>query len=68
MLELCGEHADWSVELQDAEELTLYAITTRYPGEEQEVSETEAERAVQLAKKVRQQIGTALRQLGVDLA
>ncbi len=34
LLELCDEYADWPEELQDADKLTLYSITTRYPGEE----------------------------------
>ena len=67
LLELCSEHADWPVELRDAEQLTLYSITTRYPGEEQEVTEDEARRAVELAQKVRTQLRTALQQLGIDL-
>ncbi len=67
LLELCGEHADWPVELQDAEQLTLYSITTRYPGEDEQVSESEAKRAIELAQQVRIQVRTALKQLGVDL-
>ena len=67
LLELCNEHATWAEELQDAEQLTLYSITTRYPGEEQEVTEDEARRAIELAQQVRSQVRTALKQLGVDL-
>ncbi len=67
LLELCNEHATWAEELQDAEQLTLYSITTRYPGEEQEVTEAEAKQAIELARKVRIQVRTALKQLGVEL-
>ncbi len=67
LLELCSEHADWTAELQDAELLTLYSITTRYPREDEDVTEAEARRAVDLADKVREQVRTALKQLGVDL-
>ena len=67
LLELCGEHADWPIELQDAEQLTLYSITTRYPGEDEQVSEAEAKQAIELAQQVRIQVRTALKQLGVDL-
>ena len=67
LLELCSEHANWAAKLQDAEQLTLYSITTRYPGEDEQVSEAEAKRAIELARKVRQQVRTALKQLGLDL-
>jgi HEPN domain-containing protein len=67
LLELCGEHTDWPVELQDAEQLTLYSITTRYPGEDEEVTESEAKRAIELAQQVRTQVRNALEQLGMKL-
>jgi HEPN domain-containing protein len=31
LLDLCAAHAGWAEQLRDAEELTLYAITARYP-------------------------------------
>ncbi|GAG08365.1 unnamed protein product, partial [marine sediment metagenome] len=49
------------------EQLTLYSITTRYPGEDQEVTEDEAKRAIELAQLVRKQVRTALEKLGVEL-
>jgi len=64
---LCGEHADWPEGLQDADQLTLYAITARYPGEDEEVTEAEAAAAVELAQQVRTQVRKALKQLGMDL-
>jgi len=67
LLELCGEHADWPEELQDADRLTLYSITARYPGEDEEVTESEAAVAVELAQQVRTQVRKALKQLGMDL-
>lgn len=67
LLELCSKHADWPVELQDAEQLTLYSITTRYPGEEEDVTKSEAKRAIELAQQVREQVRNALKQLGLDL-
>ena len=42
------QYGDWPARLRDAEELTRYAITTRYPGEDAEVTETEARRGVVL--------------------
>ena len=67
LLKICSNLATWAPTLKDADELSPYAITARYPGEEQEVIEAEAKRAIDLARKVRQQVGTALKQLGVDL-
>lgn len=66
LLEFCGQQASWAQTLKDADGLTAYAITARYPGESEEVTEAEAKRAIELAQKVRQQVQTALRQLGVD--
>ena len=67
VLELCSDPASWAAKLQDDEQLTLYSITTRYPGEEEEVTESEAGQAIDLARKVRTQVRTALKQLGIDL-
>ncbi len=67
LLELCGEQAAWAKTLQDAEELTPYAITARYPGEDEDVTKTEAARAIEIAQQVRQQVRTALQQHGIRL-
>jgi HEPN domain-containing protein len=68
VLELCSEHADWPKGLEDAEELTQYVITTRYPGEDTVVTKEEAQRAVEIAQRVRKQVRTALKELGLKLA
>ena len=60
LLELCSEHANWTANLRDAEELTPFAITARYPGEDEPVSEAEARRAVAIAAEVRQTVRSAL--------
>ncbi|MHC4474587.1 MAG: HEPN domain-containing protein [Planctomycetota bacterium] len=67
LLQLCAKHATWAQTVKDAEELSPYAITARYPGEDEEVTEAEAKRAIELARQVRQQVRTAFQQLGVDL-
>ena len=67
LLKLCGKHATWPHSLKDAEELTPYAITTRYPGEDREVTETEATSAVEIARRVRDQVRTELKLLGMEL-
>jgi len=50
----------------DAEELSPYAITARYPGEDLAVSEPEARRAVEIAERVRQAVRGALQDEGFD--
>lgn len=67
LLKFCEEHAEWTDALKGAEELTPYAITARYPGEDELVSEAEAKRAIELARQVREQVRTELTQLGLDL-
>lgn len=67
LLRLCGELAAWPQNLKDAKELTPYAITARYPGEDEEVTAEEAERAIDLAQHVRTQVRKALKQLSMDL-
>ena len=67
LLELCAEQASWAEQLRDAEELTPYSITTRYPGEDEEVREDEARRAVKIAARVRQTVRTALEAEGFKI-
>ena len=68
LLKLCSKHADWPHTLNQAKELTPYAITARYPGEDEEVSETEAQKAIEIAQQVRNQVRTELQKLGLDLS
>lgn len=67
LLELCSEQADWTNSLKDAEELTPFAITARYPADDEPVSEAEARRAVDIARRVREEVRTALSAEGVTL-
>jgi HEPN domain-containing protein len=47
--------------------LTPFAITTRYPGEDEEVTKEEALQAIEIAAKVRDIIRNALTQEGMDV-
>jgi len=67
LLELCGEHAQWPEGLQDAEQLSGYAMTARYPGETEEVTHAEAAAAVELAQQVHTEVSKELRRLGMDM-
>jgi len=40
LLEICATFAPWASQLSFARELTAYAVTVRYPGEDLEVSRT----------------------------
>lgn len=62
------KHEDWSETLRDAEELTPYAITTRYPGEDEEVTKEEALRAIDIASQGHEVISDALKQEGFKLS
>lgn len=62
LLELCRNHADWTDLLQAAEILTVYAVTTRYPGEDEPVSLDEARQAVDIAAKAKNTLQTLLQQ------
>ena len=63
---LCAEHGGWPAELKEARKLTYYAISTRYPGEADEVSPSEAREAVKLAAQVREAVRAALKKEGLD--
>lgn len=68
LLELCSDYAQWPLTLRDAEELTDYAVATRYPGEATEVTAQDAQRAIENAERVRSRVHAALRELGIRLA
>ena len=67
LLELCPNQPDWAEKLKDAEELTPFAVTARYPGNDLPVSNEEALRAVEIASRVRTEIRTVLESEGVTL-
>jgi HEPN domain-containing protein len=65
LLEVCEDHADWTEKLRDAEELTQFAITVRYPGADEAVEKGEAIRAIELARQVKTIVRKALSGLGM---
>jgi HEPN domain-containing protein len=66
LLEICAEKADWPGTILEAEELTPYAITTRYPGEDEQVTNQEALRAIDISEKVRKIVRKVLRKDGLN--
>jgi HEPN domain-containing protein len=67
LLELCAEKGDWARGLPEADELTPFAITARYPSEQEAVTREESLRAIEIALKVRETIRKALEREGVAL-
>jgi len=57
----------WDDKLLDAEELTTFAVSTRYPGEEEPVTESEAKHAIEIAGIVREIIQSALIKKDISL-
>jgi len=67
LLDLCPPERRWPEILRDAEELTPYVITARYPEGKEGVTGEEALRAVEIAAKVRAAILAALADEGMDV-
>ena len=67
LLELCAEIVEWTETLSEAEELTPFAISARYPGEDEDVTKEEAIRAIAIATHLRQVVKDALISEGIDL-
>lgn len=60
LVEIAEGLREWPERLRDAEELSPYAVTTRYPGEDEPVSEEEAQRAIAIAEQTRKIVREAL--------
>ena len=58
-----GINPEIGVGLQDLDELTPYAVETRYPGDYPDVSDEDAKRAVQLARKAKKIVTQAMREI-----
>lgn len=67
LLELCAGQDERVEALHEAEELTPFAVTARYPGEDEAVTEEEARHAIEIAALVRHTVRTALAQEGMTL-
>ena len=66
LLELCGQAANWANTIEEAEKLSSYSVTARYPGGEKPVTKSEAIRAIEIAGKVRRTVRHALAEEGLD--
>jgi HEPN domain-containing protein len=63
LIQLCI--GDWTEEISDADELTPYAVTTRYPGIDDRVTGKDVIHALELAKKVRKVVRRVLKEEGL---
>ena len=68
LVELCAEHGARAADFKDAEELTPFAITARYPGGDEPVTESEAHRALGIARALRENVRSDLAAAGVALS
>ena len=64
---LCVDLASWAEDLRDADELTEFAITSRYPGHEMKVTATDAQVSIRIAEVVRETVRRALSDEAVQL-
>jgi HEPN domain-containing protein len=65
LLELCPEKGEWERDFSEADELTPFAITARYPGQDEHVTREESLRAIEIASKIRETIRKALGKRGI---
>jgi HEPN domain-containing protein len=67
LLELSSPFQDWLTSLSVAKELTFYAISSRYPGDNIDIGTQEARRSIDIAQQVRSVIRETLAQEGFSL-
>ncbi len=68
LLQACARFALWPDDIHEAEELTIYATTTRYPGIGLHVTQERARRAIALAERVKQAVLQTFAHEGLDLS
>lgn len=60
LMELFGKDTQWIEEIQNAKDLTIYGISSRYPEESEKITKEEAEQAVIIASNVKNVMCKAL--------
>lgn len=66
LLDLCPDKDTWVGKMSNLQKLIPYAVSTRYPGIDEEVTEKEAREAVEIAINTTQIIRSVLLKKGVD--
>ena len=64
LIEIAEDLRCWPKAIRAAEELSPYAVTTRYPGEDEPVSADEARQAIAIAEQTRRLVRIALTEEG----
>ncbi|MGP8322333.1 MAG: HEPN domain-containing protein [Methanosarcinaceae archaeon] len=66
LLKLCSGVANWANDLDDTKDLTVFAVTARYPGSI-EVTKDDAKKAIDLATQVKQKVQQVFNDENADL-
>jgi len=61
LIELCAEKTSWQPELKDADTLTVFATTTRYPGLSDRVTKKDVLEALTIAVQLRNAVKKRLK-------
>jgi HEPN domain-containing protein len=64
-MKLFGKKAHWIEKIQDAKDLTIYRVSSRYPEENEQITEEDAYKAVSIAGNVKQVIRNMLLDKGI---
>ena len=65
LMQLFGVEAHWIEKIQNAKDLTIYGVSSRYPEENEQVTKEEAYQAVSIADNVKQVVRLALLDNGI---
>ncbi|MBN1671411.1 MAG: HEPN domain-containing protein [Kiritimatiellae bacterium] len=61
LLELAEDTAPWGKGIEEADRLTHFAVTVRYPAERRRLTRVQTQKAIALAEQVRRAVRRALR-------
>jgi len=65
LMQLFGKEAQWINKIQDAKELTIYGVSSRYPEENEKITKEESDQAVVIADNVKKVVRKALADKGI---
>ena len=65
LMQLLGKDEQWTKEIQNAKDLTIYGVSSRYPEENEKITKEEADQAVNIANNVKKVVRKALVDRGI---
>jgi HEPN domain-containing protein len=65
LLEMCARKGNWALQLEEAEMLSSYASTLRYPNDNIKITKNDAIKAVEIAVRVKEAVRNALMEEGL---